>query len=824
MKYILTFFLAVLTLPQMNINAQGNCVSGCNENAYLNATTRNTIEYDNMVSVFHSSMVKESDGKILVWGQAIAYNGTGSTGNVLVPQEVNATNYPGLTGDILKFAAGSDVNQQQFAVLTTTGLFIWGGSTGSLVSPTIKASNVFGAVSVGTFGIAGTKADGLPDGVAPADVKMMFGTKNTLAIVTCTGQAWMLSTSGNKYGDGETQNAANSAVWHRVKTDATTNLDNVVAVRGTVNAMMALTSDENIYTWGTGTYDGTAAPANRDFATLMQKPAAITPKMIGMTRSSGGVTYYLLATNDNLYSLGENDSRQLGVFSTTDSNVWVRVQQSATAGDFLEDVAWISPQEHEGGNYAAINILTKGGKLWAWGNNNNSMLGASGATVDPTYMPGSIAAGPVNPGKLNLTDTLIAVETGGHTTLTIKQCSTKFGYVGHKIRGSMADGTSGTGTETEYNFSDTASLSICGALAGPVVTDLKICEGTFANLADAEPATLPPGATSIQWWTTITRDPGTQVANTSVVDPGTYYAFYDPLIVTCPSMITVSYYLPSDPEYADCGPICTEKVDGQDFAANDGSPQTFTQPGTNYGFVFDIFKLDNSFNLNINGTDLATSEIQFQSNLTPPPGINIRFVDGDLYEVDTPEIWSMTGTASAPLIRVTISPTGMVKLYGSKISGGPLFPLELFNGNALNTISWNHGAPNTIIATQVVTGPTYISGTGYGLNVVPCACYDDPNTTGTAVPTNHGITLLQRAGADNGNWPMIRSSAYTVLESNTKGFVVTRIPTADFVNITNPIDGMMVYDTTEKCLKIYTVDEVTPSNTGWKCYSVPACP
>ena len=61
--------------------------------------------------------------------------------------------------------------------------------------------------------------------------------------------------------------------------------------------------------------------------------------------------------------------------------------------------------------------------------------------------------------------------------------------------------------------------------------------------------------------------------------------------------------------------VCVEKVEGQDFAANDGSPQTFTQPATNFGFVFDIFELDNSFTLNINGTDLATSEIQFQSCL-----------------------------------------------------------------------------------------------------------------------------------------------------------------------------------------------------------------
>jgi len=627
----------------------GLCVTGCNGNTYVNSNIPSTIEYDNMVSAFHSSMAKEADGKIKLWGQGIAFNGTGQTNNILVPQELNSTNYPGLTGTVLKFAAGSSANDQQFAVLTTTGLFIWGGVTGTLVSTTITNTNIFNAVAVGTFGETGLKADGLPVGVSPIDVKMMFGTQNTLAIVTCSGAAYILSTAGNKNGDGSTQNTANGAVWHRIKTNATTNLHNVVAIRGSVNAMMALTAEGEIYTWGTGTRLGenSVGATDRIYATLMVRPDNITPKMIGMTRSSGGQTYYVLATNGNLYSLGDNTSKQLGNFLTTSSNTWIRVKKSNAANDFLNNVVWISPQEHEGGNYAAINVLTADGKLWAWGNSNNSMLGVNAATIDPTYMPGSIT-GTYDAGKLNLGDTLIAVETGGHTTLTIKQCSTKFGYVGHRIRGSMADGTSSNGTENNYNFSDTAALSICGALAGPAVQNLKICEGTMANLHNAEPASLPPGVSSIQWWTTMTRDAGTQVTNPAAVAPGTYYAFYDPLIVNCPSQITVSYYQATDPGY-------------------------------------------NS-----------------------------------------------------------------------------------------------------------------------------CACYNPAFTPGTGPETKAGITLLKRASAAD-NWPMGRKSGHIALESNSRGFVITRVSTAGLTAITNPQEGMMVYDVTAKCLKLF-------SDGSWSCFNTPACP
>lgn len=105
-----------------------------------------------------------------------------------------------------------------------------------------------------------------------------------------------------------------------------------------------------------------------------------------------------------------------------------------------------------------------------------------------------------------------------------------------------------------------------------------------------------------------------------------------------------------------------------------------------------------------------------------------------------------------------------------------------------------------------------------------CACYQAPATGTGNYSAKFGITLLKRAGAENGNWPMNRNSAHAVLESNTKGFVISRLTTVQLSQITNPIDGMMVYDTTDKCLKIYTVDETTPANTGWKCYTTPACP
>ncbi|TDQ82646.1 RCC1 domain-containing protein [Sphingobacterium yanglingense] len=458
------------------------CVTGdCNPNTFLNTSDPNTIEYDNMVSMFHSTMMRDgSTGELMVWGERMANDGTA---NVLTPRVVNSTNYPALTGNILKFTGGS-TNQAtaQSVVLTTNGLFAW-GLEGTLISGDITSSNTFQKISVGTFGINGgvVKADGLPDGVAPADVKMLFGSFHTLALVTCSGEVWMLGQEANTYGDGAASSTTNHALWHRVRINATTTLDNIVAVRGTgTQAFIALAASGEVYTWGTNTRlgDGTGAVANRPFATQMTLPVGVTPKMIG----ASGATYYILGTNGSVYSMGVNLTNQLGNFNTTDSNSWVQVQKSATEEDYLTNVVWISANEHDflsTVHTRGINVLTANGRLWAWGSNNSLMLGVSsgGNPINPTEMPGSIpAANPYDIGKLNWTDNVIAVETGGHTSMTVKDNTKRYGYVGHRINGSMGDGVSASATENQYNFAATPEIYLCGAL---VVTEICTNPGVF---------------------------------------------------------------------------------------------------------------------------------------------------------------------------------------------------------------------------------------------------------------------------------------------------------------------------------------------------------
>ncbi|MDY3363887.1 hypothetical protein PG623_07730 [Riemerella anatipestifer] len=102
------------------------------------------------------------------------------------------------------------------------------------------------------------------------------------------------------------------------------------------------------------------------------------------------------------------------------------------------------------------------------------------------------------------------------------------------------------------------------------------------------------------------------------------------------------------------------------------------------------------------------------------------------------------------------------------------------------------------------------------------------NTTTVLNPldTKVGITALGRSGnIDADNWPMSRKGGHIALEANTKGFTITRMSTTEIQAIVNPVIGMMVYDTTENCLKAYVETQSSPSVIrAWKCMNKQGCP
>ncbi|MCG9911084.1 MAG: Ig-like domain-containing protein, partial [Flavobacteriales bacterium] len=469
----LVFFAAASLLAVSNTNAQSGftlcgfgagqgCPGTVYSNAFMNSNNNEAqIEYDNFVSSFHSTIGRQENGGFRVWGEDMGNNGTA---DLLSPLNMTSANYPAL-GSAIPFKAGlgsSSPNNVQGILLASDGLYAW-GSEGEVLDGAITSSTTFQKLTING------QADGLPVGVDPADVKMMFVTYRTIAITTCGGDVWVISQDGNNRGNG---NSGNSTTWYRVTTTAAGNpfLTNIVVCRGAADALFALDASGNLWTWGENTYSGGIAPTgatDRSRAFQMQLPTGVSAgqiKMIGMTTRGGEKSYYVLAKNGNLYALGENSGRQLGDWTTTDRTTWIQPRYTSAAGPVMNNIYWISPQEHDD-QYGAINVLTNDSSLYAWGGNGNiglnarHMIGRGTAEfADPGIPDGFIAAGGL----------AIAVETGGHTSLIIAPCRENFGYVGHRVNGSMGNGDASNAIETQYTFA-TAPITLCGAPGLPQI-------------------------------------------------------------------------------------------------------------------------------------------------------------------------------------------------------------------------------------------------------------------------------------------------------------------------------------------------------------------
>lgn len=232
---IVKYFCSLLMLPQRTMAqlcgfaAGEGCSNTDYNNSLLKSTTAATLEYNNFVSTYHTTMIRTSSGGFKVWGEGIANDGIS---NVLSPLDLNNTNYPALgSAKIYKVTGASNgttqstpyTSQSQFIALTADGLYA-SGISGQILSTSIKSTRPFQKIAVNG------KTDGLPPRVSPADVKMMAASSNILAnlttpvitsnllIVTCSGDVWALSQKPSTRSNGNTGSAT---VWSRVQTSAT---------------------------------------------------------------------------------------------------------------------------------------------------------------------------------------------------------------------------------------------------------------------------------------------------------------------------------------------------------------------------------------------------------------------------------------------------------------------------------------------------------------------------------------------------------------------------------------------------------------------------
>ncbi|MBS1572658.1 MAG: hypothetical protein JST62_09715, partial [Bacteroidetes bacterium] len=354
---------------------------------------------------------------------------------------------------------------------------------------------------------------------------------------------------------------------------------------------------------------------------------------------------------------------------------------------------------------------------------------------------------------------------------------------------------------------------------------------------------LETDPTQVEWH--ATNDANSPViSNVSAMGPGTYYAFYTVASGKCRlvgSVVNVSNYQLGDPEYGNClGLVCYNNGWNNVQATSIGAVKSYTIGSKTFTATYTLNSGTSVFYPNytpggIFGTmtlDMAgvRNGVMTTTFSTPVYSMDLGWDDFDMSETTSFQFYDQNNN----LIPTTTLQTTLV-FSGAQTTisypvNGTIKVMATNSGNisgADTQIRFNF--PGTIgISKIVATAVNPLSGDNDMFLIGGCIagnCYKPATLdAGNTYPTQQGITALGRAGANNSNWPMVRQSAWTALESKEKGFVVNRVATtAALANITNPVEGMMVYDIEAKCLKVYTIKE-GDTNPAWWCMTTSACP
>ena len=221
-----------------------------------------------------------------------------------------------------------------------------------------------------------------------------------------------------------------------------------------------------------------------------------------------------------------------------------------------------------------------------------------------------------------------------------------------------------------------------------------------------------------------------------------------------------------------------------------------------------------------NDSGITTDQLEQIQFTNPNTGLNhaaVLLSNGEIVPACRPISATINGTAticigSSTNIAVNIigenSPYTVV--YSGLPSGGATINNYLSGTSiAVNpTVNTNY----SIISVTDAIGCT-VAGTPVDAIAVTVSSVKPGITVGgTQVSSNVGISVMQQ----NATGPENRNNGHIILEAKTKGFVISRMPTVNLPAGAAAVKGMLVYDTTVNCLKLY-------NGTTWGCIA-PSCP
>jgi len=315
--------------------------------------------------------------ELAAWGDnSVGQLGSNGTFNTPIPVPVDMSGV--LSGKtVVATAAGNGPMPLSLALTSEGNLFAWGyNSDGQLGNNSTTSSSV--PVAVDMSGVLAGKTV----------VAIAVNMGHSLAL-TSDGQvfAWG-NNSGGQLGNNST---ASSSVAVPVDMSGALAGKTVVAIAAGDMHSMALTSDGNVFAWGSN-WSGQLGN-NSTTSSPVPVPVDMNGALAGKTVVAiAGMSHSLALTSDGqVFAWGNNFSGQLGNNSTANSPVPAPVDMSgALAGQTVVAVA-------AGMGHSLA--LTTDGKVFSWGNNYSGQLGNNSTTSSPVPVPvdtsGPLAGKPV---------------------------------------------------------------------------------------------------------------------------------------------------------------------------------------------------------------------------------------------------------------------------------------------------------------------------------------------------------------------------------------------------------------------------------------------
>lgn len=416
---------------------------------------------DPVISSQYSNLFKTEKG-FVVFGMSAEPAGNPTTVNT-VPTLVTPENGYNYTGTpLLASLASRSSNIAQYLLLTTTGLYSWGGLRGAL-PVMLKGASAFGGVA-------------LPSGVSPSDIKYMTSGAGVTALLTNLGEVYIASQNEVTSGIFGVTNPDIHG-WNKVRGLGGGDLTDVKYIKVTTHAAFAVTNSGDFYTWGDRASLGDGkAPAVIKTPKKMTLPfPASDLSMIAMTLNTAdayrGATYYALnGANKKVYALGDNYKAQLGIGTNLDVKNWVIVQRAA--GVELTGVTFINANDNSLINPSA-GAITEDGSVYLWGHSISGKLGTPSYMTDVKYA--RIPDGYVPGSKTTY------VELGGYFTIYTTEDNDHFCFAGHPNYGVMGNGMVNTKDVRVFDCEDTGIIDdFC--LNKPRVSAFTVVKhGTFEN-------------------------------------------------------------------------------------------------------------------------------------------------------------------------------------------------------------------------------------------------------------------------------------------------------------------------------------------------------